>query len=125
MQTDHVPCNGCTACCQHDLIYLHPEHGDLVESYDAEPSVNPLTGEIGMALRKKPEGGCIYVTETGCSIHDRQPAICKAFDCRKMLRNFMEIPRPERRRLQRTLKAKGLMGEAVLEAARARLHTLT
>ena len=120
-----VPCNGCTACCQHDLIFLHPAMGDIAESYDTVPAVNPLTGESGLAIRHKPEGGCIYVGPTGCTIHGRAPAICRVFDCRKLYRDFFSLPRPERRRLDRTLGGRKLFGGDVKEAGRARLHTLT
>lgn len=119
-----VPCNGCTACCMNDLIFVHPKMGDIVESYDTMPVTNPLTGESGFALKHKPEGGCIYLGEDGCTIHHRAPAVCREFDCRKMYQQLFSIPRPERRRLQRQMKKKNLMSKAVLDAARARLHTL-
>jgi len=119
-----VPCNGCTACCKHDLIMLHEEMGDIPAAYDCEPMVNPLTGFFGWALKRNAEGHCTYLTEAGCSIHGRAPAVCKEFDCRRMLKNFMAIPRPERRRLQKTLRSKNLMSPDVVAAAKARMHTL-
>ena len=36
----NVPCNGCRACCRHDMIPLMPERGDLIWTY--EPEVIPL-----------------------------------------------------------------------------------
>lgn len=122
--SEKVPCNGCTACCQHDLIFLHPEQGDLVASYETFEVTNPLTGEHGLALKHKPEGGCWYVTDQGCSIHERAPAICRHFDCRKMLVSFMQLSRADRRRLQKAMHRKNLMSEEVLAAAAARLDTL-
>lgn len=116
-----VPCNGCTACCRYDLIMLDPEHGDRAELYLTEPARNPITGELGLALQQKRDGGCVYLGEHGCTIHDRAPAICREFDCRKFYRDsYMARPRPERRRLLRN----HLIGKAVLEAGRSRLHTL-
>ena len=119
-----VPCGTCTACCQNDLIFLHPENGDDVSRYDAEPAFNPLTGERGMALKHKPGGGCIYVGEHGCTIHDHAPAVCREFDCRKLYVKLFSLPRPERRRLQKTLAKRKLFSTAVMNAAKARLHTL-
>lgn len=91
-----VPCNGCTACCQNDLLFLHPELGDRAEDYDTMPAVHPITGKPGLALRHKPTGGCIYLQPDGCSIHGRAPAICREFDCRKFVQALGG--RPARRR---------------------------
>jgi Fe-S-cluster containining protein len=33
-------------------------------------------------LDRKDNGECIYLNDTGCSIHGSAPAICKAMDCR-------------------------------------------
>jgi len=76
-----VPCNGCTACCQNDLIMLHPEMGDDPTRYACHPAVNPITGQPGWALDHKPGGGCVYLGEAGCTIHPAHPAICREFDC--------------------------------------------
>jgi hypothetical protein len=117
----NVPCNGCTACCQNDLLFLHPEMGDDAESYETMAAVNPLNGRKGLALKHKPEGGCIYLGEGGCTIHDRAPAICREFDCRRLYQSLMEeTTRPERRRLLRN----GLISKAMMDAGRSRLHTL-
>ena len=32
----NVPCNGCRACCLHDMIPLMPERGDLIWTYEHE-----------------------------------------------------------------------------------------
>jgi Fe-S-cluster containining protein len=119
-----VPCNGCTACCQRDLIFLKPELGDVVETYETFAATNPLTGEQGIALKHKPGGGCIYVDEHGCTIHDRAPVVCREFDCRALYLKLFSIPRPERRRLQAKFRKRNLMSKEVMDAARARLHTL-
>lgn len=124
-----VPCNGCTACCINDLIFLKPEFGDRVEDHagNTVEASNPLTGERGVALKHKPKregGGCIYLGPTGCTIHGRAPAVCRAFDCRRLYLSLFDIPRVERRRLQRDLQKRGLMSREVIEAGKARLHTL-
>lgn len=113
----HVPCNGCTACCRNDLLMLHPEMGDDPAQYETMEARNPLTGELGLALKHKPEGGCIYLGKTGCTIHERAPAICKEFDCRL---NFLRTPKSIRRK---AIKA-GLCGRDVFEAGKRRLKTL-
>jgi hypothetical protein len=117
-----VPCNGCTACCRDERIMLFPEHGDDVDSYDTVPSTmnDALRAKYGdgrRMLRHKPDGSCIYLGEAGCTIWQRAPQICRAFDCRKWFRKFT---RNERRELLH----KGVMDRAVIKAAQQRLHTL-
>jgi Fe-S-cluster containining protein len=113
----HVPCNGCRACCINDLILLDPEHGDDPAQYETQDVVNPITGQKGLALTHKPNGECTYLGPDGCTIHERAPAICRKFDCRKM---FLKFSRTERRRL---IKA-GMADREKFDAGRKRLHTL-
>jgi hypothetical protein len=114
----NVPCNGCTACCQQDLIMLHPECGDVKEEYDCYEQENPVTGKPGWALKRKPNGSCIYLGEGGCTIHGRAPAICREFDCRRL---FLDLgDRASRRRAV----AQGIVHKDVLKAGQDRLNTL-
>ncbi len=69
-----VPCNGCTACCKHDRVYLGPKD---------DPKYFRWHNEDGYAvLDRKDNGDCVYLTEAGCGIHDKAPEICKRMDCR-------------------------------------------
>lgn len=116
-----VPCNGCTLCCQNDLLILHPELGDDATQYETVQVKNPVTGKPAIALKHKPEGGCIYLNENGCSIHGRAPAICQEFDCRQFYKNILEkYSRKERRQLVKS----GLVGRDVIEAGRKRMPSL-
>jgi Fe-S-cluster containining protein len=72
-----VPCTGCTACC-HCVVMLHPALGDDPSQYETQT----IDG-VGMALKRKPDGSCIYLRAFGCSIWPRTPALCRAFDCRR------------------------------------------
>lgn len=115
--TRSVPCNGCRACCTHDLIVLHPEHGDDVTQYDTMLIDHPLTGEPCLALKHKPDDSCIYLGDTGCTIHGHAPVICKEFDCRLM---YAHYSRADRRRLI----ADGFLDKAVMDAGRRLQKTL-
>lgn len=112
-----VPCNGCRLCCINDMIILHPEMGDDTGAYETVPCRNPITGKPARMLAHKANGECIYLGAGGCTIHDRAPAICREYDCRKM---FLRFTRPERKRL---IKA-GLCDKSKFDAGRDRLHTL-
>lgn len=75
-----VPCDGCRACCERELLILHPEHGD--DPADFECYRLP---DGRYALRQTPTLACIYLGESGCSIWARRPATCREFDCRLFL----------------------------------------
>ena len=117
MKRAAVPCNGCTECCKRDLLILHPECGDDPNEYETRRVKHPLTGEPALALKHKAEGGCIYLGKNGCTIHDRAPAICREFDCRRL---FLRMTRDERKAAVKSGKA----SKRVFDAAKKRLHTL-
>lgn len=74
-----VPCNGCTACCWNDRVFLGPQD---------DPAAFKWHEEGGYAvLDRKADGSCVYVTPEGCSIHGKAPAICKRMDCRELFKN--------------------------------------
>jgi uncharacterized protein len=106
----NVPCNGCRACCLHDTIPLLPERGDLIWTYEHEVIATAVLwyGETGE---------CIYLGPDGCTIHDRAPAICRAFDCREI---FLSKTRAERLALIKS----GVVSNEVFLAGRKRLKTL-
>lgn len=84
-----VACAGCTLCCRNDAIVLHPECGDDAAQYLTERSINPVTGRPALMLAKKANGDCIYLDRSsGCTIHERAPAICREFDCAKFYERF-------------------------------------
>lgn len=115
-----VPCDGCTTCCKGDLLVLHPEMGDDPSQYETRAIEHPLTGEPVFALANKKSGDCVYLGEGGCTIHERAPAICRAFDCRKFFLRLQGMRRAQRREIVR----RGLVGKDVLDAGKKRLHTL-
>jgi hypothetical protein len=79
IKTTFVPCNGCTLCCQGDAIRLTEE--DNPDEYLTEPHPY-IPGALMLA--HKPNGDCIYLVESGCSIHDRAPSLCRSADCRSI-----------------------------------------
>lgn len=78
-----VPCNGCTLCCQGDAIRLLP--GDDPTQYETEPHVHYRDQ---LMLAHKPNGDCVYLGESGCTIHDRSPQMCREMDCRNIRRSI-------------------------------------
>lgn len=86
----NVPCGSCHLCCHGDLIVLFEEKGDDIASYEHE-IINGLP-----IVKKTADGKCVYLGDSGCTIHDRAPAICRHFDCRGW---FLSKTRQERRRM--------------------------
>lgn len=110
-----VPCNGCTACCWGQAIFLTAVD-DPPETYEVVPATNPATGRVEWMLAHSEFGACVYLGDRGCTIHNRAPAMCRAYDCRRQWKGLL---RGERRRLER----KGILDPA-LRAGRDRAHTL-
>lgn len=118
---EDVPCNGCVACCKKEVVVLFPEKGDDVSQYDhVEIEVEGVG--IRHALRHKNNGDCVYLGESGCTIHDRLPSVCKAFDCRMYL---LSMYREERRRHIRMGDSGVNNRREIFKAANKILHTLT
>ncbi len=86
-----VPCNGCRECCHGEIVYLHPERGDDVTAYHTREVLHPITGLMGLALAQRENGACVYLGVAGCTIHDRAPAICRAFDCKGLYERLAEV----------------------------------
>lgn len=113
-----VPCGICTACCKKETVILHPEAGDVVAIYSTAVVKNPLTGMPALALQHKPNGDCIYLTDSGCSIWQNRPHVCRTFDCRMA---FLRFSRSTRKRM---IKA-GVLDQETIAAGKQRLDTLT
>lgn len=105
VKTVNVPCGNCTICCQRDTTYLHPELGDDPEMYQTE------IRQRRVMLAHKKNGDCIYLDrDTGCTIYERRPAICRELDCRLIL----DWPRNQRKALVRNKT----LNKKLIQAAR-------
>lgn len=104
----NVPCNGCTACCQSDVIILTGE--DDASKFETVEWYGQLI------LKQKPNGDCIYLDRaTGCTIHGRQPVKCQRFDCRVLIDGYS-------RKQRRMLLKRGLLTNRIVKAAHARIR---
>ncbi len=108
-----VNCNGCTACCKHDKIILGAEDDRSAYKYHNEWA-NAKQYDV---LDRKSNGDCVYLSESGCSIHENAPGICKRMDCRQLYRGTT----PEQR--ERRVRQNPQMIH-VYTAGAERLHTL-
>jgi hypothetical protein len=69
----NVPCNGCRACCLHDMIPLMPERGDLIWTYKHEVVATAAGPKAVLQCGETGEG--IYLGRDGRTTHDRAPAL--------------------------------------------------
>lgn len=67
-----VPCGECRLCCSgvYDLSEVHP--------YEKTALGLP----VDIPMLNEPGESCQFLSETGCSIHPKRPAMCQLFDCR-------------------------------------------
>lgn len=86
-----VPCGKCRLCCQMLIVPLAEEE---FERYDWVWVTKMDGTRLGRALRRQPNGDCVYLAESGCSIHGRAPHVCQRFDCREL---FLKSDRGGRR----------------------------
>ncbi len=118
---DHnaIPCDGCTICCKTDQVILRPEAGDDPSQYEHEYIDSALyPGRKSPALKRDPRTGhCIYLTASGCGIHDRRPAICRRFHCARM---FKALGRLSRARRDALWAMGNVLEEAIVERGRDR-----
>ncbi len=70
-----VDCGSCRKCCRGaQLIVLQEdERPSQYDCYEFDQGI--------YALKRKPDGDCIYLGANGCTIWGRHPAVCRAFDC--------------------------------------------
>jgi hypothetical protein len=62
-----VPCQGCKACCIHEVVVLSPADEENLSFYDFR-----MLGE-SRVLKHKPNGECIHLSDTGCAIYEHRP----------------------------------------------------
>ncbi|MHC5175439.1 YkgJ family cysteine cluster protein [Serratia rhizosphaerae] len=89
MKNVFVPCDGCTLCCRGDAISIHLELGDDTSRYQTLPHYIPELAEKGVVmLAHNPDRSCIYLGADGCTIHGDAPALCREFDCRRLVKDM-------------------------------------
>jgi uncharacterized protein len=104
-------------------VFLDPGAGDIAELYDTVEVIHPKTGATVAALAHKPNGGaCVYLGSNGCTIHERAPATCRAFDCRVYYMHMKAAPRTARKRELRDQYSAKEMFEAGRELQRKYPH---
>ena len=98
-EPSEVPCNGCSACCR-SVVAIQPERGDNPADYECAINIDTSAPNRArtFSLNRKPDGSCYALRNGRCTIWDKRPYICRAFDCRKL---WVMLTRPERQRLIR------------------------
>ncbi len=113
VQPATVACDGCTLCCRSgELILVTEDDGD----YPYKTRVIEAGDRAFTALAQRPDGSCVYVTDTGCAIHGHAPMTCQVFDCAAMYAS--------KTRRQRRITASGSAYVKALYARGRELHRL-
>lgn len=87
-------------------------------AYQIQVAADPAGGQPVFLLATKENGHCVYLGESGCTIYERRPLLCRSFDCRK---HYLILPRQDRDNLVKL----GLSSRAVFNAGRVRIRTLS
>lgn len=116
-----VACDGCKACCRGEMVLL--TEGDDLANYPEAISLDvedPFTGKKPTILipHKKDSADCIYLGESGCTIYDKRPKMCRVFSCIGFVRGVIKnTTRKDRRRDL----ANGKLDREIWEAGSKRL----
>lgn len=88
-ETANVPCGTCNACCRNtDPVLLDPDENPANYKTTAYLRVGlDIAPRVGLAMKEN--GNCYYLGETGCTIYDKRPRVCRAFDCRML---YLSLP---------------------------------
>lgn len=85
LEIARVNCAGCVACCHRETVVVFPDidAGHVYTTVDRvvpDRQGNPKTIKV---LAHKPNGDCVYLADdrSGCTIHGRQPSMCRVYDC--------------------------------------------
>jgi hypothetical protein len=117
VERSDVPCGKCQLCCKTLIVPLSLEEVDSGQYLWAW--ITTREGKrLGHALRRKPNGDCVYLGENGCTIHGHAPHVCQRFDCREL---FLKSDRAGRRQAVKSGKLpKALFdkGREMLEASK-------
>lgn len=86
-------CNRCNRCCRDKRIQVNPYEvvrlarnrgistGDFIERHiDTEQ----------MALRKSPDGSCVFLGSEGCTVHEDRPLVCRLYPLGRISRGGRE-----------------------------------
>ena len=74
-----VPCNGCATCCYHTRVDVHPNEESLADLAHLSTETDP-DGTVW--LRKRADGACIHLADSGCAVYEHRPQACRRYDCR-------------------------------------------
>lgn len=79
-----VPCGSCRLCCQGDAVRILTHENS--SQWQTEPHAYDPRERM---LAHKPNGDCIYLDCSGCSIHNQpRPQQCVEMDCRNIYRGI-------------------------------------
>lgn len=112
-----VPCGSCTLCCRTLIVPLAEEEVDQFEGSWAWITARDGTRH-GRALKRNPDGSCIFLGEHGCTIHGRAPHVCKRFDCRELFQKSDRKGRHEAVKSGKLPKALFDKGREMLKSAK-------
>lgn len=75
-------CRACRRCCHDKRIQLNPyELARLSRYLDCSTTdvIAKFTSHGGTALASRPDGACVFLGETGCTVHSARPLACRLY----------------------------------------------
>lgn len=75
-------CNACSRCCHDKSIQVNPyEIARLASNIGIRPRefISKYLGENGPYLKSRPDGACVFLGPTGCTVHSDRPLVCRLY----------------------------------------------
>jgi Fe-S-cluster containining protein len=90
-------CSQCGLCCQLFLInlnkkeYYSEKYKTELESFGVLNNFKKAVKYGANILKQKKNGGCIYLKDNKCLIHQTRPQVCREFFCNSKSKKFKEM----------------------------------
>lgn len=75
-------CNRCSRCCHDKYIQMNPyEIARLASNLGIRPYefISKYLRDDGPYLKAKPDGACVFLGSTGCTVHGDRPLVCRLY----------------------------------------------
>jgi Fe-S-cluster containining protein len=90
-------CFQCGICCRLFCININEEEWrsgqfeTIVQAVDTNEEFSAIEQYGGNILKQKPDGSCMYLNGSLCSIHKKRPQVCREFFCTSNNRKFKDM----------------------------------
>lgn len=74
-------CNACNRCCHDKLIQVNPYEAARLAHHLGVPTGEFIRDSLedNVYLKRRQNGACIFLAESGCGVHPHRPMVCRIY----------------------------------------------